>query len=398
MSSKPLSFLTSLIYQSNQQSMKNLLVLMLLIFVSCGEKPAEESKEEKSYHVVGYVAGWKNIRPKRIPAEKLTHINYAFADVADGVVTYIDDRQERDSTNFEILKSLKDRNPDLKILVSIGGWTRSKGFSDAVLTPESRKKLTQSGVEFLLRHELDGLDFDWEYPALQGDNNTFRPEDKENFIAMLKDFREALDSLGSLHDRHYLTTIASGGFRRYLELNDLGKAQEYLDFVNIMAYDFFTAGDSITGHHANLLLNSPKGRSAETTVAEHIEFGVPAEKLVLGVPFYGRMWENVDPAENGLFQSGTFKMGLPYVQIYALSQNSAYTRFWDEKAAAPYLYSAKDSTWITYEDPESIKAKMEFIKEKGLAGAMFWELSEDNTGQLLDAINAELKPSDTPNP
>ncbi|WP_332912802.1 glycoside hydrolase family 18 protein [Algoriphagus boritolerans] len=277
-------------------------------------------------------------------------------------------------------------------MVSIGGWTHSKGFSDAVLTAERRKKLTDSGIAFLQKYKLDGLDFDWEYPALQGDNNVVRPEDKENFVAMLKSFREALDSLSSVDDKHYLSTIASGGFRKYLELNDLKEAQKYLDFVNIMAYDFYTAGDSVTGHHANLYPSGAKGRSAQTTVEEHIEFGVPASKLVLGVPFYGRMWKSVNPQDNGLFQSGKFEMGIPYQQVFALSKNSAYSRFWDVKAGAPYLFSLKDSTYITYEDAESIGLKMKFVKENGLAGAMFWEMSEDNTGALLDALHEALNP------
>ena len=216
----------------------------------------------------------------------------------------------------------------------------------------------------MVKYNLDGLDYDWEYPGLPGDNNPFKPEDKENFVAMLKSFREALDSLGSVTGKKYLSTIASGGFRTYLEVNDLAAAQEYLDFINIMAYDFYTAGDKVTGHHANLYDNGAKGRSAKTTVEEHIEFGVPAEKLVLGVPFYGRMWKNVPPDENGLFQSGDFEMGLPYHQIFALSKSSQYQRYWDEKASVPYLYSAKDSAWITYEDPESLAEKNEIYQRK----------------------------------
>lgn len=372
--------------------MKHFLFAWFLAALACSPKEKSPEPESKSYHVIGYVAGWKDISPKAIPAEKLTHINYAFANVADGIVTNMEGREERDSTNFLKLQELKKRNPELKLLVSIGGWTHSKGFSDAVLTPESRKKLTASGIDFLLKYNLDGLDFDWEYPGYPGDNNPYRPEDKENFVAMLKSFREALDSVGNLNEKHYLSTIASGGFRAYLEANNMAEAQQYLDFINIMAYDFYTAGDEKTGHHANLFPNGAKGRSAQTTVEEHTEFGVPAEKIVLGVPFYGRMWKGVDPKENGLFQSGKFEMGLPYHQVFALSKNSSFSRFWDEKAGAPYLFSLEDSTWITYEDPESIALKMNFVKEKGLAGAMFWEMSEDNTGTLLDALYQALNP------
>lgn len=370
--------------------MKYIFFASFLLTLACSQK--ETSPEPDSYHVIGYVAGWKNIEPKKIPAEKLTHINYAFADVANGIVTNMEGKEELDSLNFIKLQELKKRNPNLKILVSIGGWTHSKGFSDAVLTAESRKKLTASGIDFLLKYQLDGLDFDWEYPALQGDNNVVRPTDKENFVAMLQSFREALDSAGKVQNKYFLSTIASGGFRNYLELNDLAEAQKYLDFINIMAYDFYTAGDDSTGHHGNLFPNGAKGRSAQTTVEEHIEFGVPAEKLVLGVPFYGRMWKGVNPQNNGLFQSGRFEMGLPYHQVFALSKNSSYTRYWDEKASAPYLFSEKDSTWITYEDPESLSLKMKFVREKGLAGAMFWEMSEDNTRTLLNALFEALNP------
>lgn len=373
--------------------MKYLPLVMLLWFLACSPKEKSPEPEARSFHIIGYVAGWKDIQPDEIPAEKLTHINYAFANVADGMVTHMEGRAEKDSLNFLKLQELKQRNPDLKIMVSIGGWTHSKGFSDAVLTPESRKKLTASGIDFLLKYHLDGLDFDWEYPGYPGDNNPYRPEDKENFVAMLKSFREALDSVGNLNGKHYLSTIASGGFRGYLEANDLAEAQKYLDFINIMAYDFYTAGDDSTGHHANLFPSGAKGRSADTAVKEHIEFGVPAEKLVLGVPFYGRMWKGVVPKENGLFQPGNYEMGLPYVQVLALSKNSAYQRHWDIKGHAPYLFSEKDSTWITYEDPESLRWKVSYIKEKGLAGAMFWELSEDNTGTLLDAMYHSFYPA-----
>lgn len=372
--------------------MKYWIIASLIFILSCSEKSQVEETEQKSYHIIGYVAGWKTINPKRIPAEKLTHINYAFANVENGIVAHMEGRSESDSLNFLVLNNLKNRNPDLKILVSIGGWTHSKGFSDAVLTAEGRKKLTDSGIGFLLKYNLDGLDFDWEYPGYPGDNNPYRPEDKENFVAMLKSFREAMDSIGNVNGKHYLSTIATGGFRGYLEVNDMAEAQKYLDFINIMAYDFYTAGDTITGHHANLYPNGEKGMSAQTTVEEYIEFGVPVEKIVLGVPFYGRMWKGVDSKGNGLFQSGNYAMGLPNQQVYAFSKNSSYSRFWDAKAGAPYLFSIQDSTWITYEDPESLALKMKYVKEKGLAGAMFWEMAEDNTGTLLQAINDELNP------
>lgn len=365
-----------------------LIASISLPFLSTAQKP----------YIIGYVASWKGVDPEKIPAEKLTHLNYAFANVENGIVTSGKGLARRDSINFILLQQLKQRNPNLKILVSIGGWTWSKGFSDAVLTEESREKLTKSGIDFLIKHQLDGLDFDWEYPAWPGDNNPVRPEDRENFVAMLKSFREALDSLGNLHGRHYLSTIASGGFRQYLEVNDLRSAQQYLDFINIMAYDFFGAGDPITGHHANLfngeaelVPQSKKGRSADSAVMEHIEFGVHAEKLVLGVPFYGKRWKNVEAGETlGRYRPGEFDQSMPNARIKELLSDPSYEKHWDATSQTPFLYAPSSKFWVTYEDERSMALKMKYIKEKGLAGAMFWELSEDPEGMLLDTMYQEL--------
>ncbi len=358
------------------------------------------AQEKKSEVVIGYIASWKGIETEKIPAEKLTHINYAFANVANGIVTSGEGLAERDSINFLKLYSLKSRNPELKILVSIGGWTWSKGFSDAALTPESRKILTESGIDFLIKHQLDGLDFDWEYPALQGDNNVVRDEDRENFVAMLKSFREALDSLGALHNKHYLSTIASGGFRKYLEVNDLRTAAQYLDLINIMSYDLFGAGDKIAGHHANLskgnqalMPESKRDRSVKSAVLEHIEFGVPREKIVVGIPFYGKRWKEVGPENNGLYQSGVFDRGLSQDKIHQLQGDESYREFWDTGAENAFLYSSEKKEWVTFESRRSIEHKIHFVKKEQLAGVMFWELSEDPSGSLLDAIDINLKRS-----
>lgn len=348
--------------------------------------------------VIAYVAGWKGVDPDKIPVEKLTHINYAFANVVDGLVTSGEGMTDRDSLNFLKLHSLKSRNPDLKILVSIGGWTWSKGFSDAALTAESRKKLTSSGIDFLIKHKLDGLDFDWEYPALQGDNNVVRDIDKENFVEILKSFREALDSLGAIHQKHYLSTIASGGFRKYLEVNDLRAASKYLDLVNIMSYDLFGPGDQITGHHANLykgnqalMPESKRNRSVQSAVLDHIEFGIPREKIVVGIPFYGKRWKDVGPENNGLYQPGEFDRALSHDKIQLLQNDPSYGEIWDDEAENAFLYSVEKKEWVTFESRRSIEHKIYFVKKEQLAGVMFWELSEDPSGSLLNAIDVNIK-------
>lgn len=367
-----------------------ILAIGCLAFFSCSEtKQITESETvfSEKKKIIGYVAGWKGVDTARIHAEKLTHINYAFANVIEGLVTEGEGRLEQDRENLKKLHSLKSKNPDLKILISIGGWTWSKGFSDAVLTEESRNKFTNSAIDYLIRHDLDGLDFDWEYPGMEGDGNIFRVEDRENFVLMLKSVREALDSLQGVTGKYYLNTIASAGFKKYLEVNDLGAAQNYLDFINIMTYDFVGPGTDTTAHHTNLFNPKEGGRSAAQAVYDHVEAGVPIEKLVMGLAFYGKSWKNVEDENNGLYQPGEWNRTFPFLQLKGLESQKEFERFWDDESQAPYLWNRLDRIFISYEDPESIAAKVKFIKENKLGGAMFWEYNEDSEDRdLLNAI------------
>jgi chitinase len=376
--------------------MKNKLILLMIVcvtYISCDtEKKEEGITTSKEYKVIGYIAGWKGVDPDKIEADKLTHINYAFANVIDGVVIEGEGRAEQDKANIVKLRSLKSINPDLKILISIGGWTWSKGFSDAVLTEESRKKFTDSAINFLVRHQLDGLDFDWEYPGYPGDDNVFREEDRENFVLMLKSVREALDSLGQLNNIHYLSTIATGGFKEYVDVNNLGEAQKYLDFINIMTYDFTGVFKPLTGHHTNLSTVEVDGRSAENAVKDHVAAGVPIEKLVMGVAFYGKAWKSVYPQNLGLFQQAVGWRNFPYRDIEAFLKDENYSKKWDSLSNASFLWNESDSIFVTYESPESIHKKIDFVKNKGMGGVMFWEYHEDSDSRtLLNAINESFK-------
>ena len=154
------------------------------------------------------------------------------------------------------------------------------------------------------RHDLDGFDVDWEYPGLPGDANPHRPEDKENFTALMADLRAALDREGARRGRHLLLTFAAGASRDFLAHTEMAKVQAVVDFVNLMTYDFRVAGPGEpAGHHANLYPSpaDPRQHSADGAVRDFLAAGVPASKLVLGVPFYGRAWEGVGSPE-GLYQ------------------------------------------------------------------------------------------------
>ena len=332
------------------------------------------------------------IVPSEIAADKLTHINYAFADVKDGRIV---EGFARDAENFKLLADLRRRHPHLQILISVGGWTWSGNFSDAALTAESRRRFTDSAIEFVRRHDIDGVDIDWEYPGLRGNNNVHRPEDRENFTAMMMELRQALDAEGRARNRRYLLTFAAGAFPDFIAKTEMDKVQAVVDFVNLMTYDFRTS-DPIAGHHANLYLHpaDAKKRSVDSAVRDFIAAGVPPAKVVVGVPFYGRAWADVKGEGTGLYQPGsrpTERIETNYGPMSTtLVDRGGFVRIWDSQAQAPYLWNKDTRTFISYEDPESLRLKSAYIRDKGLGGAMFWEYYGDKTGVLLDTLFTDL--------
>jgi chitinase len=332
------------------------------------------------------------LRPDEVAAKKLTRINYAFANVADGKVV---EGFAHDKENFAILNGLKQQNTELKILVSVGGWTWSKNFSDASLTRESRKIFIDSAVDFIAKYDLDGLDIDWEYPGLRGDDNRFRPEDKENYTLLLKELRLRFNREGRRLHRHLYTSIATGSERNFLEHTEMDKVQLYVDSINLMTYDMY-GNDKNTGHHSPLYEHpdDPKHVSSNKSVHNYLEAGVKPNKIVLGVPFYGKGWSNVAATKNGLFQSGTSadNLHLDYKNIEStlLKPGSGYVRYFDYSSDSPYLYNANTQTWVDYEDAESLTHKALYVRDYRLGGMMFWEYTGDADNILLDAINAGL--------
>lgn len=377
-------------------------VLALCVLIGCAspQKEGSGTTQEKSspdtYQIIGYVAGWKDWTLEDIDAEKMTIINYAFAKIGEnGVIAAI---SEGDSLNMLHLNALKSKNKALKIVISVGGWG-AEYFSNAALTAESRAKFSKSAVDFMKRHQLDGIDLDWEYPGQPGAGNIYRAEDKENFTLMLKDLRELLDKQSDEDERtegnRYLLTIATGGDKEYLKHTNMGEAQQYLDFVNIMTYDLYHGNDTVTGHHTNLypskVINSPRNSVSEA-VDGHIAAGVPADKIILGLAFYGRGWQDVEDKEQGLYQNAGEHFSLSHDAIAADYVNkNGFVRHWDEDAKAAWLWNPDSKTFITYADEESFSYKIDYVKSKGLRGVMFWEYSHDIVeGVLLNKLYTEL--------
>jgi len=347
--------------------------------------------------IIAYVfPGDRPIDPAAIAADRLTHINYAFANIVNG--EWIEGRHG-DAENLGVLRTIRQAHPHLKLLVSAGGWTWSKGFSDMAATSEGRHRFVASAIAFAHRHDLDGLDVDWEYPGLPGDDNPHRAEDRENFTSLMRELRAALDAEGLARGRHLLLTCAVGAFPRFLEHTEMEKVGAVVDFVNLMTYDFrVPEADSETGHHANLFAQPAdrKGLSGDRAVRDFHAAGVPLPKLVLGVPFYGRAWGEVSPERNGLYQPGK-PLGRrfdtsPGAVAELLASDDGWVRHWDEVARAPFLWNAQQRIFASIEDVESLTGKARYVREHGLGGMMFWQYYSDPSGVLLSTMSRELAP------
>ncbi len=348
--------------------------------------------------VVGYVFPRDEaLQPGQVDGSRMTRINYAFANIKDGrmVTGYA-----KDAENFAALTALRKQNPSLKILVSVGGWLWSTSFSDVSLTPASRRVFIASAMEFLTRYDLDGLDIDWEYPGMPGAGHPFRPEDKQNFTALLKELRAHFDHETKRTHRRLYLTIAAGASKEYLGNTEMNKVQKYVDSVNLMTYDYVNPGsDPATGHNSPLYTNpsAPVQESSNDSVLAFQKAGVRASKLYLGLPFYGRVWSEVADRDHGLFQPGKPAQNswasyqvVTQTMLDAGKPGSGFVRYWDAKASAPWLYNAEKHLFVTYDDSESITAKCNYALAHRLGGVMFWEYASDPSGTLLGAVDKAL--------
>lgn len=360
--------------------------------------------------VVGYYIAWardaRSFPPEKIDAKKLTHINYAFANIVDGKVAV--GYPDVDAKNFEGLRALKKANPKLKLLVSVGGWAWSKHFSDIALTDASRTLFANSAVDYMRSFQLDGVDIDWEFPVSGGDpGNSARPEDKRNFTLLLQSLRKALDAAGKKTKTHYLLTIATNPGPDYLRNTELGDVAKTVDWINVMGYDYHGPWGKRAGPLAPLWADgkddtqtSTSGKFVAAGIDGHIKAGVPLKKIVLGVPFYGYVWKGCPDAMHGEYQTctgpakGTWEEGsLEYADIVANYLNKpGFTRYWNDATKTPSLYNPESGTYITYDDAESMAHKLDYVVQKKLGGVMIWELTTDRQRALLTPIAKKLLP------
>ncbi|WP_238881653.1 glycosyl hydrolase family 18 protein [Clostridium sp. YIM B02551] len=335
------------------------------LLLALGVNPNVKASAATNYKVIGYIYGSPS---SSMDVSKLTHINYAFASINSDHTIKVDN-----TSDLRTLTSLKSKNPNLKVILSVGGWGMD-GFSQAASTAAGRSAFAQSCLNYVNQYGLDGIDIDWEYPVDGGGGIIARsPSDKQNFTLLLQAIR---NSIGT----GKILSIAAGASYDYVNSwIEIGNVKNIVDYINLMTYDF-TNGNTLNSNTYNSSL-ATSGYSCEAVVNNYLNAGVPAAKLNLGMPFYGRTTSGGWPTYTELVNNYINKNG--------------YVRQWDSAAQAPYL-TQNGKFAVTYEDPQSIAVKDSFIKSKGLGGAMFWEYSQDN-GQLIAQIWNDLG-SSNPNP
>ncbi|ODA67727.1 Chitinase A1 precursor [Methyloligella halotolerans] len=311
--------------------------------------------------VIGYVASWKAYEPgfrmADLRTKGLTHIIYAFGKVGpDGTVSLGDpcidvgacgdgERPFGLAGNFAALASLKKRNPDLKVLVSLGGWQGSGSFSDAAASKAGRYRMARTAIQTYIDPYpglFDGFDIDWEFPVEGGlEDNSHRPADKANFTALMTAFRDTLDEAGAAKGRRYLLSAAVSADLPNLANLQPKRLSRVVDWLSVMTYDYHADSDE-TAFNAPLFPaegDPDREMNADASIRAYLRYVDPA-KLVLGLPFYGRLYSGVDEDRNGLFQPGTPgdpDGGLPAEMDYrqlrqsSISRNG-FLRFWSARA------------------------------------------------------------------
>ena len=236
---------------------------------------------------------------------------------------------------------------------------------------------------------MAGVDVDWEYHGVSGTGITSRSEDVENWYALLTLLREGLDQREALHGREYILSVALGAGEQHLNAIDPSRLAPLLDQAVVMTYDL-CGFDRITGHHAGLYPDGQRKNSGAYAVRRLTEAGFPAEKLLLGMPAYGRVWRQVSGGGDGLDQrAGTSgNKTIAFDEVLRLT-DQGYTRRYDEAAQAAWWFDG--STFVSAEDDQSIAYKAGWLTEQGLLGAAVWQYGQDASGAMLAMLDAAMR-------
>lgn len=331
--------------------------------------------------ILGYLAnnGMVNERD----AKNLTHLHVAFGRLC------LDGSIEVDQLNiFDQMEQLRRWNPQLKIVISLVP-KEPDAFTVCAASEQLRRQVARASVSMVQDYHFDGVDFDWEYPCVPSNGMNCTPDDKRNYTLLCREVRRAYDELG----QDNLVTIAAGADLYYVESVELPQLAEILDYVCLMTYDLKCGFHALAGHHTNLYSSTGDvfRNSCDQALRLFHQAGMPKEKLLLGAGFYSRKWENISPRNNGFLQLA--KTGGGYGPSYGelvegyINQNG-FVRYWDDEAKAPWLFNG--STFLSYDDEESIRLKSQYVREQGYGGIFYWEHTCDPSGRLLQIMREEL--------
>lgn len=323
-------------------------------------------------HATAYVTYYGSLIPD---PEAMTHINYAFAElyVRDGV--YQGFKVQGNLSRFEQIASLKNENPDLKICLSFSHTVANNdnkqdgGFSAMCKSEAGRRAFAEDCLAFLKKYNLDGVDLDWEFPGLSWSGAACDPScDTDNYVLLVKQLRETLGTSYTISYAGYCSdkTSVSGGYR-YVDIKAM---DPYVDYVNIMAYDLDEAP-----HHHSALNDTRAYKDCNRAVNAYLSAGVQPDKLVLGLPFYGRHSFSTSPT------------AISYKKILQLDRYQYRRNQWDDKASCPFVATMGGAFYCGYDNPRSIGLKGAWVREKGMLGLMYWEYDQDDAkGTLRKAV------------
>lgn len=353
--------------------------------------------------IMAYFTSWsiygRSYNAWDMDASRLSHVNYAFANIQDGLVTLGDAYADTEKVNsgrgdswsdpadvlhgsFHQLFRLKQAHRHLKVGLSIGGWTWSGQFSGIAQSERARKRFVASAVQCLVDYGFDYIDLDWEYPGGGGlDSNTVSPADGPNFVLLLAEFAAQLQQNFPEPEARPYVTIATACSPKVYTAYPLAAMAQHLRYFNLMCYDFAGPWSPVGEHQANLYARKSRLQPSElcidTAVSYFLAQGVAPGQLVLGVPFYGREFA----ACRGLQQpfhgvaKGSWEAG---IYDYKALPLPGYSALWERSTNSTFLYSPAARSLISLDDTRSMAYKMDYVLRRGLAGAMFWEISADH--------------------
>ncbi|KQR69918.1 glycoside hydrolase family 18 protein [Pedobacter sp. Leaf176] len=352
---------------------------IIIFAVFCGLN----SKAQQKYkpNVIAYYTGGGGTLIDSFPIEKISHLIYSFGHLKGDSMNI---HSAKDSALISKMVDLKKRNPELKVMMAMGGWSACANCSEVFSRADGRKTFAKTTKELLDFFKADGVDIDWEYPAVAGfPGHRYAEDDKQNFTLLIKELRKQLGKKAEI-------SFAAGGTKNCIDsCFEWKKVMPLVDRVNLMSYDLVGGYATTSGHHTPLYSTKGSPLSGDYGVTELIKLGVPANKIALGAAFYARIFENSTEANQGLYQPTKFINGVSFKNFNTqFTEEKGYKYYWDEIAQAPYYYNSMAKRIATLDDPKSISLKTKYVINKKLNGIMFWELTDDTyVNGLLSVID-----------